>query len=72
LAGIELADLQPAMLPQLVEIVWDGDVIDVAAPEGVAAAGFPHVYPVGADKTQTRAAAKIWHDSGAPGVVHRS
>jgi|HubBroStandDraft_1064217.scaffolds.fasta_scaffold59773_2 RES domain-containing protein len=72
LAGIESADLQPGMLPQLVEIDWTGDVVDVASPEGVAAAGFPPDYPVGIEKTQTRATAKIWHDSGAAGVVARS
>ena len=60
LAGIELADLQDAMLPQLVEVAWDGEVIDVASPQGVAAAGFPPDYPDGIDKTQTRATAKIW------------
>ena len=72
MAGIELADLQPAMLPQLVEIAWTGEVIHVVSPEGVAAAGFPPDYPVGIDKTQTRAAAKTWHGSGAAGVVARS
>lgn len=72
LAGIELTDLQPAMLPQLVEIAWSGEVADMASPEGVAAAGFPPDYPVGIGKTQTRAAATIWHRSGAAGVVARS
>jgi RES domain-containing protein len=72
LAGIELADLQDAMLPQLVEVAWEGEVIDVASPEGVAAAGLPPDYPDGIDKTQTRAAAKIWHGSGAAGIVGRS
>jgi hypothetical protein len=71
-AGIESADLQPAMLPQLVEINWTGDVVDVASPDGVAAAGFPPDYPVGIGKAQTRATAKTWHDSGAAGVVARS
>lgn len=72
LAGIGLEDLQDAMLPQLVEIAWAGEVVDVASPEGVAAAGFPLDYPVGINKTQTRAAAKIWHGAGAAGVVGRS
>jgi len=72
LAGIEIADLQPAMMPQLVEIAWSGEVVDVASPEGVAAAGFPQDYPVGTDKAQTRAAATIWHSGGAAGVVARS
>jgi hypothetical protein len=71
LAGIELADLQDVMLPQLVEIAWAGEVVDVAWPEGVAALGFPLDYPIGIDKTQTRPA-KIWHDDGAAGVVGRS
>ena len=72
LAGIELAGLQDVMLPQLVEIVWAGEVVDVASPEGIAAAGLPPDYPIGIDKTQTRAAAKIWHGGGAAGVVGRS
>jgi len=72
LAGIELADLQDVMLPQLVEIAWAGEVVDVASSEGVAAAGFPLDYPIGIDKTQTRAVAKTWHGVGAAGVVGRS
>lgn len=71
-AAIELADLQGAMLPQLVEIAWAGEVVDVASSEGVAAAGFPQDYPVGIPKTQTRALAEIWHRGGAAGVVARS
>ena len=50
LAGIGFEDLQDAMLPQLVEIAWAGEVVDVASPEGVAAAGFPLDYPVGINK----------------------
>jgi hypothetical protein len=72
LAGIELADLQDAMLPQLVEVAWNGEVIDVASPEGIAAAGFPPDYPNGVDKAQTRATARIWYGSGAAGIVGRS
>jgi hypothetical protein len=70
--GNRTGRLQPAMLPQLVEIAWEGGVIDVASPEGVAAAGFPQDYPVGIDKSQTRESARIWHDGGAAGVVARS
>lgn len=33
-AAIELADLQGAMLPELVEIAWAGEVVDVASLEG--------------------------------------
>ena len=72
LAGVELADLQEAMLPQLVEIGWTGQVVDVASAEGVLAAGFPPDYPAGIDKAQTRAAAEAWHATGAGGVLGRS
>ena len=72
LAGVEFADLQDAMLPDLVEIAWTGEVVDVASPEGVQAAGFPPEYPIGIEKAQTRAWATTWHESGAQGVVGRS
>lgn len=72
LAGIDLADLQDSMLPQLVEIIWTGEVVDVASAEGVIAAGFPADYPIGVDKVLTRAAATTWHGNGAAGVLARS
>jgi hypothetical protein len=37
---VEIEDLQDAMLPQLVEIAWTGQLVDVASPEGVLAARF--------------------------------
>jgi RES domain-containing protein len=72
LAAVEIADLQDAALPELVEIDWIGDLVDVASAAGVVAAGFPHDYPVGVDKAQTRAASTAWHDDGASGVLSRS
>jgi len=72
LAGVEIEDLQDAMLPQLVEIAWTGQLVDVASPQGVLAAGFPANYPVSVDKVRTRLAAKTWHDNGAAGVLGRS
>ena len=71
-AGIVLEDLQPAVRPQLVEISWDGEAVDVASPEGVAAAGFPPTYPLGVDWPQTQPAAAEWHADGHEGVVCRS
>jgi RES domain-containing protein len=72
LAGVESADLQDAMLPDLVEITWAGGVVDIASSEGVQAAGFPPEYPFGIEKTQTRERATAWYDNGAEGVVGRS
>ena len=72
LAGVELADLQPAALPQLVEVSWNGRVVDVASAEGVIAAGFPSEYPKGVGKSQTRRYATEWYAKGAKGVVCRS
>jgi hypothetical protein len=72
LAAIEMADLQDAMLPHLVEIGWTGEVIDIASAEGVVAAGFAPDYPLGVDKALTRSAATTWHRDGAAGVLARS
>jgi hypothetical protein len=72
LAGVEPQDLQPAYRPRMVEVLWRGEVIDVASPEGVRAAGFPTDYPRGVDKAETRRAAGRWHRAGAEGVVCRS
>jgi hypothetical protein len=44
----------------------------MVSPEGVAAAAFRPDYPDGVDKSQTRAMARIWHGSGAAGIVGRS
>ena len=72
LAGIVLDDLQPVARPQLVEIGWDGEVVDVASAEGVAEAGFPPTYPVGVDPSDTQPVAAAWHAVGYQGVVCRS
>lgn len=72
LAGVELADLQPAAMPQLVEVSWGGEVVDVASTEGVAATGFPLDYPKAVSKSQTRRSAHEWYARGAEGVVCRS
>jgi len=72
LAGVELAELQPAYRPALVEIGWRGEVIDVASPQGVEAAGLPESYPEGVSRVQTRKAAALWHGQGAEGILCRS
>jgi RES domain-containing protein len=71
-AGVVPEDLMPDALPQLVEIDWSGEVVDVVSAAGVAAAGFASDYPrnVGWELTQPRAAA--WFDAGREGVVCRS
>jgi len=72
LARLELADLQESMLPQLVEVTWQGDVVDVASPNGIQSAGFSPDYPIGVNKEKTRVAARRWHNDGAGGVSARS
>jgi RES domain-containing protein len=72
LTGADVEDLQPSYRPRLVELSWKGDVVDVATPEGVGAAGFPADYPAGVSKMLTRAAASDWHEEGDEGVVCRS
>lgn len=71
-AGVELADLQPAYRPRLVEIGWKGELVDVATAPGVAAAGFPEDYPAGVDRSATRRAAVRWQGQGREGVACRS
>jgi RES domain-containing protein len=71
-AGVEMEDLQPDIRPQLVEIEWRGDVVDMVTEDGVIAAGFAADYPRGVDRASTRAAAEEWHRAGAEGVCARS
>jgi hypothetical protein len=71
-AAVDAEDLQPAYRPQLTEIGWSGEVVDVVSPDGVAAAGFPADYPARVDKAATRAAAEGWYGDGAEGVCCRS
>lgn len=72
LAGVVIEDLQPEVRPALAELSWSGRVVDVASPDGVAAAGFPAGYPDGVTKEETRQAASRWHERGHEGVVYRS
>lgn len=74
LVGVEqAAELQPAYRPQLVEISWSGEVVDVAFQEGLASNGLPASYPDGVDKGVTRERAASWHADGvAEGVLCRS
>ncbi|HZU27245.1 MAG TPA: RES family NAD+ phosphorylase, partial [Bryobacteraceae bacterium] len=72
LAAVDIDDLQDAFLPQLCEIIWRGEVVDVASAEGVLAAGLPSEYPIGSDKSETRSLAAVWHAGGFSGIVARS
>lgn len=72
LAGVLAEDLQPHARPQLVEIGWSGEVVDVVSEQGVEAARFPAGYPVGVDREATRAAAERWQAAGSQGVCARS
>jgi len=71
-AGLDVSDLQPGARPQLVELSWSGQVVDLASEDGVAAAGFPPDFPEGVRPEQTRRAAGEWRSAGAAGVVYRS
>ncbi len=70
--GVEMSELQLAARPQLIEISWRGDVIDMVSEMGIAGAGFPADYPLGVSKERTRLAAIDWHAAGENGVVARS
>lgn len=72
LASLVVEDLQPEVRPALAELSWSGQVVDVAYPDGVAAAGFPAGYPDGVSKEEARQAARRWHEHGHEGVVCRS
>ena len=72
IAGVELDELQPAYRPRLIEIGWEGEVVDVASAEGISSTGFSAAYPEGVGKDETRRRASEWHDEGAEGVLCRS
>ena len=72
MAAVDVDDLQPDYRPQLVEVGWTGEVVDVVSSEGVAAAGFAADYPAGVDMASTRSAAETWHAEGAEGLCCRS
>jgi hypothetical protein len=69
---VDRSDLQPEYRPQLVQIGWSGNVVDVVTADGVNTAGFPPNYPAGVSKSQTRKLAEEWFAARADGVVCRS
>lgn len=71
-AGVDLEDLQPDVRPEIAEIGWRGDVVDMVTDDGVKAAGFPTDYPSGMSRAATRSSAEQWHAAGAEGVCARS
>jgi hypothetical protein len=71
-AGIDIADLQPGFRPQKTEISWSGKVVDVISEEGVTQIGLPSHYPVGVERSQTRALSIEWFEAHHEGVVCRS
>lgn len=72
LTRVVLEDLQDTAQPQLAEILWEGEVIDMITAAGLASAGFPSDYPTGSNHSQTQRAATEWHKAGAAGVLCRS
>ncbi len=72
LAGVEIEDLLPDWRPRLVEVGWRGNLVDVATPDGIAAAGYPPSYPANLSKQFTRGDAERWHHDGEEGVACRS
>jgi hypothetical protein len=70
--GATLADLQDAAYPQLVEIHWKGEPVDMTVATTIVAAGFAQDYPVGVDHDLTQVAAAKWYNEGANGIVCRS
>lgn len=71
-AGLLLDELQDGALPQLVEIDWQGELVDASSPEGVAALELPPTYPRATDKEHTRAIARELWQARHEGVLGRS
>lgn len=70
--SLVLEDLPPSTRPQLAELGWQGEAVDVASAEGIAAASFPATYPESVSRSATQRAAAAWHEEGREGVVCRS
>lgn len=70
--SVEPADLPESERPQLVEIEWTGEVVDVVTVTGVEAAGFPPDYPSGVGFAQTQPVGAAWHADGCEGLLCRS
>lgn len=69
---IVLEDLNPEVMPDLAQITWTGEVVDVASPKGSRANGFSRRYPEGATIADCQRAAASWHGDGLEGVLCRS
>jgi hypothetical protein len=67
-----LQTLQEAVQPQLVEILWAGEPVDMITETAIVAAGFLANYPIDSEHRQTQKVAENWHADGAEGVLCRS
>jgi hypothetical protein len=72
ITGATLTDLLETAYPQLVEIQWQGEPVDMTAESSIVLAGFSPDYPDRANHSQTRIVAIAWHAGGASGVLCRS
>jgi len=72
LLGVVPEDLLSEAHPQLVELYWNGTVVDVATKDGVRAVGFDEDYPTDVDWSETQPLGAVWHASGHEGVQCRS
>jgi RES domain-containing protein len=72
ITGSSLADLLETAYPQLVEIQWEGEPVDMTGESAILLAGFSPKYPNGVDHSQTQSVAISWHSARASGVLCRS
>jgi hypothetical protein len=72
LTGIDLADLQEAAQPQLAEIEWSGELVDMINDPAILTAGFDLDYPIHSKRSKTQEAAAQWFSDGAAGILCRS
>lgn len=70
--AVMIEDLHPLVRPELAEIAWQGEVVDVASAEGVARAGLPATYPEAVSRSETQQLASAWYEAAREGVVCRS
>jgi hypothetical protein len=70
-AGLMLEDLQPPYRPQLIEISWNGDVVDAATDTGLERIPLPGD-PLAVSRESSQQCATAWHTARKEGVACRS
>lgn len=72
LTSVDIEDLQEDARPQLVEIHWTGEVVDMITESAIVNAGFQADYPRDTGHSQTQMIASNLHSKGAEAILCRS